>query len=66
MRSIEFSMAVEPWFSVCRRPSCRFARRRYGLVEDSGRTNMAAGVEHSVGSGVVVSPDGFVVTNAHT
>ena len=61
----QFSMAVETMVHRVSPSVVQILATRYGLVEDSGRTNMAAGVEQSVGSGVIVSPDGFVVTNAH-
>jgi len=39
----------------------------YGAVEESSRNNMGLAVEkqRSVGSGVIVDPNGYIVTNAH-
>src|SRR5882724_12969413 len=39
----------------------------YGAVEESSRSNMGLAVEkqRSVGSGVIVDPNGYIVTNAH-
>ena len=61
----EFSTAVESMVQRVSPAVVQILATRYGLVEDSARTNMSAGVEQSVGSGVIVSPDGFVITNAH-
>jgi serine protease Do len=61
----QFSTAVETMVQRVSPAVVQILATRYGLVEDSGRTNMSAGVEQSVGSGAIVSPDGFVITNAH-
>ncbi|HYR85107.1 MAG TPA: trypsin-like peptidase domain-containing protein, partial [Terriglobia bacterium] len=39
----------------------------YGAVEESSRSNMGLAVEkqRSIGSGVIVDPNGYIVTNAH-
>src|ERR1700688_3872764 len=38
----------------------------YGPLEDQGHTNTAVIVrEHAIGSGVIVDPDGYIITNAH-
>jgi S1-C subfamily serine protease len=38
---------------------------RYGITDQGGRANTAAGMEQSVGSGVIVAADGYIMTNAH-
>jgi serine protease Do len=40
----------------------RYAAREGG---DSGRTGVVLGRQQSVGSGVIIDPDGYIVTNAH-
>jgi len=38
----------------------------YGAVEESGRTDTALiARQHAIGSGVIVDPSGYVITNAH-
>jgi serine protease Do len=38
---------------------------RYGAQEESGRTSLVVGRQQSIGSGVVVDPEGYIITNAH-
>ncbi|MGH9680414.1 MAG: trypsin-like peptidase domain-containing protein, partial [Candidatus Acidiferrales bacterium] len=39
----------------------------YGSTQDSGRgeTSVVVGRQRTIGSGVIVDPDGYIVTNAH-
>jgi len=38
----------------------------YGPVESSrGTTSLVVGRQESIGSGVIIDPDGYIVTNAH-
>jgi serine protease Do len=38
---------------------------RYGAGEESGRTELSVGRQQTIGSGVIVDPDGYIMTNAH-
>ncbi|HLK63012.1 MAG TPA: trypsin-like peptidase domain-containing protein [Bryobacteraceae bacterium] len=40
----------------------RYAPREQG---DTGRTGLVLGREQAIGSGVIIDPDGYIVTNAH-
>src|SRR5712692_11858756 len=37
----------------------------YGPVEDHGHETGRIARRHSIGSGVIVDPDGYIITNAH-
>jgi serine protease Do len=38
---------------------------RYGLKEESGRASAVVGRQQVLGSGVIVDPSGYIMTNAH-
>ena len=38
---------------------------RYGAQEESGRTSLVVGRQQAIGSGVIVDPEGYIITNAH-
>ena len=38
---------------------------RYGLREEGKRTSLTVGLQQAIGSGVIVDPDGYIMTNAH-
>ena len=60
-----FSDAVENMVQRVSPSVVQILVTRYGGPEASGRANAMAGWEHSIGSGVIVAPDGYIVTNAH-
>jgi serine protease Do len=56
----ELAARVAP--SVVQISVTRYAPREDG---DGGRTGLVLGREQSVGSGAIIDPDGYIVTNAH-
>ena len=60
-----FSDAVEKMVERVSPSVVQVLVTRYGGTERSGRANVTSGWEQSIGSGVIVAPDGYIVTNAH-
>ncbi len=61
----QFSSAVQALTSRVSLSVVRIVATRYAAPEESGRTNFVAGKEQSIGSGAIVDPDGYILTNAH-
>jgi serine protease Do len=63
----QFSVAVEALTARVSPSVVRISVTRYAAREDSdsGRTGLVVGREQVVGSGVIVDPNGYIVTNAH-
>ncbi len=61
----QFSHAVQSLSARVSPSVVRITATRYGVQEDSGRTDVLTGNEQSIGSGVIVDTDGYILTNAH-
>lgn len=63
---VQFNTALEGLASKVSQGVVQILVTGYGPVEDSGRTDTALiARQRAIGSGVVVDPTGYVVTNAH-
>jgi serine protease Do len=60
-----FSDAVEKMVESVSPSVVQILVTRYGGPERAGRGTVQAGWEQSIGSGVIVAADGYIVTNAH-
>jgi serine protease Do len=60
-----FSDAVEKMVQRVSPSVVQILVTRYGSLERPGHANVMAGWEQSIGSGVIVAPDGYIITNAH-
>jgi serine protease Do len=63
----QFSEAVQALSARVAPSVVQISVTRYGPREGStgGRTGVVLGRQQSVGSGVIIDPDGYIVTNAH-
>ncbi len=56
------------WFSACPRPSAYkslLPATASTEQSDRGQTSVVIGRQRAIGSGVIVDPEGYIVTNAH-
>lgn len=66
LRQVEqFSESVQSLTASVSPSVVRILVTRYGAREESGRSELAVGRQESIGSGVIVDPDGYIMTNAH-
>jgi serine protease Do len=61
----QFSSSVQALAARVSPSVVRILVTRYGPREDSDRTSAVVGRQQNVGSGVIVDPDGYIMTNAH-
>jgi serine protease Do len=61
----EFSSAVQALAARVSPSVVRIVVTRYAPQAESGRTELAVGRQENIGSGVIVDPDGYIITNAH-
>lgn len=61
----QFSGAVEAMVRRVSPTVVQILATRYGINDQGGRSSVAAGMEQSVGSGVIIAADGYIMTNAH-
>jgi len=61
----QFSSSVQALAARVSPSVVRILVTRYGPQEESGRTSVVVGRQQSVGSGVIVDADGYIMTNAH-
>ena len=59
------SGAIESLVSRVSPSVVRIQVTRYASSQDGGRTDLVIGKEQAIGSGVIVDPNGYIVTNAH-
>lgn len=60
-----FSNSIQALASRVSPSVVRILATRYGVRQENGRADLVLGKQESIGSGVIVDPDGYVVTNAH-
>src|SRR5579884_4121398 len=60
-----FSSAVQTLAAHVSPSVVRIVVTRYAPQVESGRTELAVGRQENIGSGVIVDPDGYIITNAH-
>ena len=61
----EFSHSVESLAARVSPSVVQILVTRYGARDESGRANVVMGWQQSIGSGVIVDPSGYIMTNAH-
>jgi serine protease Do len=61
----QFSRAVQDLTSRVSPSVVRIMTTRYGTQQDSGRNDVVVGRQQTIGSGVIIDPDGYILTNAH-
>jgi serine protease Do len=61
----QFSRAVQTLAERVSPSVVRITATKFTAERNSGRTDVVSGREQSIGSGVVVDPDGYILTNAH-
>ncbi len=61
----EFSNSVEALAQRVSPSVVQILVTRYGASDESGRANVVMGWQQSIGSGVIIDPDGYIMTNAH-
>lgn len=61
----QFSRAVQTLTARVSPSVVRVVAVRYGAQDESGRVDVGLGKQTSIGSGVIVDPDGYILTNAH-
>ncbi len=61
----QFSRAIQSLSLRVSPAVVRITTTRLGSQEDSGRTDVPIGKQQSIGSGVIVDSDGYILTNAH-
>jgi S1-C subfamily serine protease len=61
----ELSGAIESLVTHVSPSVVRIEVTRFGSTQEEGRTDLVVGREEAVGSGVIIDPDGYILTNAH-
>ncbi len=61
----QFSASVQALTARVSPSVVRIRVIRYGAQDESGRTELQIGRQESIGSGVIVDPAGYILTNAH-
>ena len=61
----QLSGAIENLVSHVSPSVVRIRVTRFGATGEGGRTDLVVGQEEAIGSGVIVDPEGYILTNAH-
>lgn len=61
----QFSLAVQALTARISPSVVRINTTRYSAQEGTGRNDVVIGRQQSIGSGVIIDPDGYILTNAH-
>ena len=61
----QFSLAVQTLTARVSPSVVRVIAVRYGIEDETGRVDVGLGKQTTIGSGVIVDSDGYILTNAH-